>query len=163
MSTCPLHCHEAEQNNRHDARPAEPNVEEAREAFQNVLKDGSRAAEVVDSVRAMFKKGQTVKTQLNLNDLITSVLYLLRHELQPQHIVLRTNLDSRPLVTRRGCPLCVPVSSQRVPRQGIAVGNFSRVETVQEPTLALRRSAVGEGIRDYIALRFPLQPIVADG
>jgi signal transduction histidine kinase/ABC-type uncharacterized transport system substrate-binding protein len=71
----------------------EPNLEETRVALQNVLKDGNRAAEVIDSVRAMFKKEQTDRTPLNLNDLITSVLYLLRDELRPQHIILRTNLD----------------------------------------------------------------------
>ncbi|MGC2075688.1 MAG: ABC transporter substrate binding protein, partial [Xanthobacteraceae bacterium] len=71
---------------------AEPNFEEARAALQNVIKDGNRAADVVDSVRAMYKKEQTERTQLNLNDLINSVLYLLRDELRPQHIILRTNL-----------------------------------------------------------------------
>jgi signal transduction histidine kinase len=72
---------------------AEPNLEETRTALQNVVKDGNRAAEVVDSVRAMFKKEQTGTTRLNLNDLISSVLYLLRDELEPQDIILRTNLD----------------------------------------------------------------------
>jgi signal transduction histidine kinase/ABC-type uncharacterized transport system substrate-binding protein len=72
---------------------AEPNFGEARAALQNVIKDGNRAAEVVDSVRAMYKKEQTDKTPLNLNDLISSVLYLLRDELQPEHIIVRTNLD----------------------------------------------------------------------
>jgi signal transduction histidine kinase len=72
---------------------AEPNLEETRTALQNVVKDGNRAADVIDSVRAMFKKEQTDKTQLNLNDLISSVLYLLRDELRPQQITLRTNLD----------------------------------------------------------------------
>jgi Resolvase, N terminal domain len=56
-----------------------------------------------------------------------------------------------------------PVNLQRLSREGIAVRNFPRIEPVQEPMLALRRSAVGEGIWDYIALRFPLQPIVANG
>jgi signal transduction histidine kinase len=78
---------------------AEPNLEETRAALQNVVKDGNRAAEVIDSVRAMFKKEQTERSQLNLNDLIISVLYLLRDELRPQHIILRTNLDPQiPLV-----------------------------------------------------------------
>ena len=83
---------------------AEPNLEETRMALQNVLKDGNRAAEVIDSVRAMFKKEQTDKTPLNLNDLITSVLYLLRDELRPQHIVLRTNLEPQlpPVQGHRG-------------------------------------------------------------
>jgi signal transduction histidine kinase len=83
---------------------AEPNLEETRMALQNVLKDGNRAAEVIDSVRAMFKKEQTDKTPLNLNDLITSVLYLLRDELRPQHIVLRTNLQPQlsPVQGHRG-------------------------------------------------------------
>jgi hypothetical protein len=56
-----------------------------------------------------------------------------------------------------------PGNLQRVCRERIAVRNFAPVETVQEPALALRRCAVGEGIRDYVALRFPLQPIIADG
>ncbi|MGB8633187.1 MAG: sensor histidine kinase [Xanthobacteraceae bacterium] len=83
---------------------AEPNFEEARAALQNVIKDGNRAADVVDSVRAMYKKEQTERTQLNLNDLINSVLYLLRDELRPQHIILRTNLDPQlpPVQGHRG-------------------------------------------------------------
>jgi signal transduction histidine kinase len=83
---------------------AEPNLAETRAALQNVVKDGNRAAEVIDSVRAMFKKEQTERTQLNLNDLISSVLYLLRDELQRQHIILRTNLDPRlpPVQVHRG-------------------------------------------------------------
>ncbi|MFY9839149.1 MAG: ATP-binding protein [Xanthobacteraceae bacterium] len=83
---------------------AEPNLEETRAALQNVVKDGNRAAEVIDSVRAMFKKEQTERTQLNLNDLITSVLYLLRDELRPQNIILRTNLDPQlpPVLGHRG-------------------------------------------------------------
>jgi signal transduction histidine kinase len=83
---------------------AEPNLEEARAALQSAVKDGSRAAQVVDSVRAMFKRQQTDKTLLYLNDLISSVLYLLRDELQPQHIILRTNLDPQlpPVQGHRG-------------------------------------------------------------
>jgi signal transduction histidine kinase len=83
---------------------AEPNLEETRVALQNVVNDGNRAAEVIDSVRAMFKKEQTGRTQVNLNNLISSVLYLLRDDLQPQHIVLRTNLDPQlpPVQGHRG-------------------------------------------------------------
>jgi signal transduction histidine kinase len=82
----------------------EPNLEETRVALQNVVKDGNRAAEVIDSVRAMFKKEQTGRTQLNMNDLISSVLYLLRDELRPQDIILRTNLDPQlpPVQGHRG-------------------------------------------------------------
>jgi signal transduction histidine kinase len=82
----------------------EPNLEETRAALQNVVKDGNRAAEVIDSVRAMFKKEQTERTQLNMNDLISSVLYLLRDELRPQDIILRTNLDPQlpPVQGHRG-------------------------------------------------------------
>jgi signal transduction histidine kinase len=52
----------------------------------------------------MFKKEQTERTQLNLNDLINSVLSLLRDELRPQHIILRTNLDPQlpPVQGHRG-------------------------------------------------------------
>jgi signal transduction histidine kinase len=83
---------------------AEPNFKEAQAALQNVIKDGNRAAEVVDTVRAMYKKEQTDKTQLNLNDLISSVLHLLRDELQPQHIIVRANFDPQlpPVQGHRG-------------------------------------------------------------
>jgi signal transduction histidine kinase len=73
---------------------ATPNHERAHGAFQNSLKAGNQATEVIDSIRALFKKEEADKTQLDLNALINSVLYLLRDELKSQDIVLRTNLDS---------------------------------------------------------------------
>jgi signal transduction histidine kinase len=82
---------------------ATPNHERAHGAFQKALKAGNQATEVIDSVRALFKKEEADKTQLDLNALISSVLYLLRDELQAHDIVLRTNLD----------PLLSPVDGHR--------------------------------------------------
>lgn len=82
---------------------ATPDHERAHGAFQKALKAGNQATEVIDSIRALFKKEEANETQLDLNALISSVLYLLTDELQAHDIVLRTNLD----------PLLSPVDGHR--------------------------------------------------
>jgi hypothetical protein len=47
--------------------------------------------------------------------------------------------------------------------EGITACNLPRLQPGHEPARALFRRAMGEGIRDHIALGLPLQPIVADG
>jgi signal transduction histidine kinase len=78
---------------------AASNLEEARASFKRVVDDGIRAGKIVDSIRAMFKKEQTDRARLDLNDLIGHVLALLSGELQAQRIVLQKDLAPQlPLV-----------------------------------------------------------------
>jgi signal transduction histidine kinase len=70
-----------------------PNLDEARAALKRIVGDGHRAAEVVGSVRALFKKDSEEKVPLDLNRLIQDVLGHLRGELQKQGIVVKLGLN----------------------------------------------------------------------
>jgi PAS domain S-box-containing protein len=75
---------------------ATPDLDEARAALKRIADGGHRASEVIESVRAMFKRDSQEKAAIDFNDLIQDVLGLLRVELQTQGIVVQTGL-TRPL------------------------------------------------------------------
>ena len=70
-----------------------PNLDEALAALKRVVSDGHRTAEVIGSVRAMFKKEGQERAPVDLNDLIQDVLALLRGELKKRGIVVQTGLS----------------------------------------------------------------------
>jgi hypothetical protein len=47
--------------------------------------------------------------------------------------------------------------------EAVALLDVARLQAAPEPALPLRRSAVGEGIGNDIALRLLLQAVIADG
>ena len=71
-----------------------PNFVEAREAIRRIIRDGSRAGNVISRIRALFKKAPAVKEPVAMNEVIREVLILTRSELQKNHISLRTQLAS---------------------------------------------------------------------
>src|SRR5438309_5171427 len=48
----------------------QPDLDEAREAASRVVKDAKRAADIVDRVRLLFKKGHPQRELLDVNDVI---------------------------------------------------------------------------------------------
>jgi signal transduction histidine kinase len=76
-----------------------PDLDEARAALTSVVTDGHRTAELIGSIRAMFKKDVQEKAPVELNSLIRDVLGLVRGELQTEGIVVQTGLSTQlPLV-----------------------------------------------------------------
>ena len=73
-----------------------PDLDETRDAMQNVVSAGHRASEVIGSIQAMFKKDSQVKTTLDLNNVIQDVLGLVQGELQTQGILVQSGL-TKPL------------------------------------------------------------------
>jgi C4-dicarboxylate-specific signal transduction histidine kinase len=69
-----------------------PNVEEARSALEDIVRQGHRASEVITRIRALIKKGPSQTRVLNANELIEEILDLLRPQLERQQIALRTEL-----------------------------------------------------------------------
>ncbi len=69
-----------------------PNVNEARLAFERILKDGKRAGDVTRRVRAMLNKGDSQKTIVDVNDVVNEVIALVQHELTSHKVSLRTDL-----------------------------------------------------------------------
>jgi PAS domain S-box-containing protein len=71
-----------------------PNLEAARRAVERMIKDGSRAGEVISRIRAMVRKSPPRRDELNINDTIMEVIALIRGELQRNSISLRTELSN---------------------------------------------------------------------
>jgi PAS domain S-box-containing protein len=71
-----------------------PNVDEAREAVQRIIRDGHRAGEVIQRVRALLKKTGPQKAWLDINDVIQEVLTLAHSEVGRHRVALRTDLSS---------------------------------------------------------------------
>src|SRR5215467_14034713 len=76
------------------------------------------------------------------------------------------NWVSGPSAARRSrfrySPLAVRLFSQLRRRKGVAAGNRARLESGVEPALALLGAAVGKAVGHDVALRSPLQRVVAD-
>src|SRR5262245_64171260 len=69
-----------------------PNVERAAHALKNIAGDGNRASQVVETLRAMFKKEESNRTLVDVNAPIQDVLTLLHIELEAQQVLTRAVL-----------------------------------------------------------------------
>ncbi|HEX8265625.1 MAG TPA: PAS domain S-box protein [Pyrinomonadaceae bacterium] len=69
-----------------------PNLEEARVAVNRIIRDGNRASEVIARTRALLKKSPLQKSPLDINEVVTETISLVRNEAQKKQILLRTNL-----------------------------------------------------------------------
>jgi len=69
-----------------------PNVEEARAAAMRIVKDGTRAAEIISRVRLLFKKGTPQRELLGVNDILQEMIVLLRSEATRYNVLVRTEL-----------------------------------------------------------------------
>jgi PAS domain S-box-containing protein len=72
---------------------ATPDVAQARDAFTSIVDDGLRAAEVIESIRAMFKNADQEKTPIDINKLVRDMLGLMLGELRANHVSVETKLD----------------------------------------------------------------------
>ena len=69
-----------------------PDVEEARAAAMRIVKDGTRAAEIISRVRLLFKKGTPERELVDVNEVIREMIVLLRGEATRYSISFRTEL-----------------------------------------------------------------------
>ena len=67
---------------------------EARQAVQRIIRDGTRAGEVIARIRTLLKKTETAKEPLDLNETIREVIVLTRSEMNGKCVDLRLNLAS---------------------------------------------------------------------
>jgi PAS domain S-box-containing protein len=70
----------------------QPNVEEARAAAMRIVKDGTRAGEIISRIRLLFKKGASERELVNVNEVIEEMIVLLRGETTRYSISVRTEL-----------------------------------------------------------------------
>jgi PAS domain S-box-containing protein len=67
-----------------------PNPAEASEAIQRIIRDGTRAGDVISRMRALFKKAPAAKEPVDVNQVIQEVLVLTQTELQTHRVSLQT-------------------------------------------------------------------------
>jgi NO-binding membrane sensor protein with MHYT domain len=71
-----------------------PNLEEARAAAMEIVKDGTRAAEIIGRIRLLFKKGTPQRELLDVNEVIREMVVLLRSEVARCSISVRMELPA---------------------------------------------------------------------
>ena len=71
-----------------------PNLEEARGAVERMIRDGNRAGEVIQRLRALTKKTDPQNAPLDINDVIHDVVGLVQREVLNYRVQLRLDLDS---------------------------------------------------------------------
>jgi len=89
---------------------AEPaNLNQAREALGDIIKDGRRVSDVIQRIRALVKKTPGQADLLDMNEVIVETVALARSEILRNGVSLKTQLD-------RGLP---PVRGDRVQLQQV--------------------------------------------
>lgn len=88
-----------------------PNLMETEKALSRILKDGSRAGDVIARIRALSRRVPQRKDRFDINDAILEVVALARSEAASQRISVRPQLD-------RALPL---VSGDRVQLQQVVL------------------------------------------
>jgi signal transduction histidine kinase len=76
-------------------RAEPPNLEEARMSLRQIADDSHRAADVITSIRGMFKGGAIEKRPMDINKVIHKVLAIARIDLQRRGVTLHTQLDEQ--------------------------------------------------------------------
>ena len=69
-----------------------PDVEEARAAAMRIVKDGTRAAEIVKRIRLLFKKSTPQRELVDINEAIREMIVLLSSEATRNNITVRVDL-----------------------------------------------------------------------
>ena len=69
-----------------------PDVEEAREAASRIVKDVTRAADIINRIRLLFKKGEAQRELVDVNEVVREMIVLLRNEATRYSIPIRSEL-----------------------------------------------------------------------
>ena len=70
----------------------DPDLTEAREAASRMVKDVTRAADIIGRISLLFKKGGQERNLVDVNELIREMIVLLRNEANRYSISIRTEL-----------------------------------------------------------------------
>ena len=70
----------------------EPKLDRARSAIERVVADGSRASDVIGSIRALLEQGSQERALLDVNDIIREVMAFARTDLRAHGVSVQTEL-----------------------------------------------------------------------
>ena len=69
-----------------------PDLGEIKDGLDAIVRDGKRASEVLSRIRAMLKNAAPARGQVDVNQIITEVMALARHELQQNRVSVQADL-----------------------------------------------------------------------
>ena len=70
----------------------QPDLDEIRQAASSIVKDGKRAADVIDRIRSLYKKAPPQRELVDVNEIIGEIVVLLRGEANRYAVSMRTDL-----------------------------------------------------------------------
>ena len=70
-----------------------PNLDEAQQAVEAIIRDGTRASNVLVRTRKLLRRGERLRESLDINDVIREVLSLSEGELRRNGISVRTEMQ----------------------------------------------------------------------
>ncbi len=118
-----------------------PNLEEAREAAKRTVKEARRAADIIGRIRLLFKKSPPQHELIDVNDVITEMIALLRSEASRYRVSIRAEL----------APDLPPVAADRVQLQQVLMNlmvngmeAMKGVDRGRELTLTSQRDGLEE-------------------
>jgi PAS domain S-box-containing protein len=72
----------------------EPDLAEAREAALGVVRNARRAADIINRIRSISRKGDSIRQWVDINEVILEIVALLSNEAHRYSISIRTDLDA---------------------------------------------------------------------
>ena len=69
-----------------------PDIEEARQTAARMVKDATRAADIISRIRTLFKKGTAERELVDVNEVVREMILLLRNDATRYSISVRTEL-----------------------------------------------------------------------
>lgn len=110
-----------------------PDLAEAREAATGAIRNAKRAADIINRIRSILKKGDSKRELADVNELIREMIALLRSETNRYSIPVRAELDA-------GLPqvMADPVQVQQVVMNLIMNGIDAMKDTDQRRELAIQ-------------------------
>jgi C4-dicarboxylate-specific signal transduction histidine kinase len=113
-----------------------PDLEEARQALDSIIKDGNRAAHIIHRIRTFIKKVPTRKDRLDINETILEVIALTHSEVLRNGVSLQTRLA-------KDLP---PIQGDRVQLQQVMLNLIiNAVEAMSEVNERSRELLIGSG------------------
>jgi len=116
-----------------------PAIDRARECLRNIVRAGQSAADVLESVRAMFKSKKLANVPIDLNQLIEEALTLVQGAVKKHDIAVRIELDRA----------IMPVAGNRIQLQqvlfNLVINAIEAMESVADRTLLIKSEREDSG------------------
>jgi C4-dicarboxylate-specific signal transduction histidine kinase len=118
-----------------------PQLERVRTSIERVVRDGNRASDIIQRVRALAKKAAPQKTPLDINEVIQESVLLLQRQVHNQEVEMRTDL----------APALPRIVGDRVELQQVLINLIINGVEAMTPVADRRREIVVQSRQDGTA------------